>query len=262
MESAFGIIQLSVVPGRLEPSDKSEMITQLLFGEHFSILKHSGNWIYVRNAFDHYESWIDIKQFLPISEESYYELENQDLVCSLDLLGVIEDVEKGSFFPIGLGSSLPYFDGKNCILEGYEYGYEGLTNLKPVINKRDALVENAYAFLNAPYLWGGRTAMGIDCSGFSQIIYKTIGMRLPRDAYQQAEQGDVIGFVNEAEPGDLVFFDNAEGRIIHVGMMLANQKIIHASGKVRIDRIDHQGIFNEETGKYSHQLRVIKRVLA
>jgi cell wall-associated NlpC family hydrolase len=121
------------------------------------------------------------------------------------------------------------------------------------------IIENAYMYLHSPYLWGGRTPFGIDCSGFTQMVYKLAGIRLKRDASQQAEQGTLINLIDEARQGDLAFFDNEEGRIIHVGIMLPNNKIIHASGKVRIDSIDHHGIYNLETKKYTHNLRIIKR---
>ena len=125
----------------------------------------------------------------------------------------------------------------------------------------DALIVTALFFQNAPYLWGGRTLFGIDCSGFSQIVFKLNGIKLNRDAWQQAEQGAVVDFLPEAKSGDLAFFDNAEGRIIHVGIMLGTNKIIHASGKVRVDTIDNQGIYNAEMGRYTHKLRIIKRFI-
>jgi cell wall-associated NlpC family hydrolase len=123
----------------------------------------------------------------------------------------------------------------------------------------ESLKEKALQYLDTPYLWGGKTACGIDCSGFSQQVYKSFGIRLPRDSYQQAEMGEVVGFLVEATCGDLAFFDNDEGRITHVGIMLNNHEIIHSSGKVRIDKIDHQGIINAETGVRTHKLRIIKR---
>ena len=123
------------------------------------------------------------------------------------------------------------------------------------------MIKNAFYFLNSPYLWGGRTPFGIDCSGFVQIAARLSGISLPRDTQEQAEEGEIINLISEAKPGDLAFFDNIDGRIIHVGIILENGQIIHASGKVRIDTIDHQGIFNEESKKYSHQLRVIKRII-
>ena len=115
-------------------------------------------------------------------------------------------------------------------------------------------------YLNAPYLWGGRSPFGIDCSGFTQLVFKFAGIKLQRDAYQQGGQGSIINFIEEVQPGDLAFFSNDEGAIIHVGIMLKDNRIIHSSGKVRIDKIDHFGIYNAETKKHSHLLKLIKRM--
>jgi len=123
----------------------------------------------------------------------------------------------------------------------------------------DTVRETAFAYLDVPYIWGGKSKFGIDCSGFCQQVYKAFGIRLPRDAYQQAALGEVVGFLQEVQCGDLAFFDNEEGKITHVGMMLSSQEIIHASGKVRIDKIDNQGIINVDTGARTHRLRIIKR---
>lgn len=256
-----GICNLSVVPGRIEPSDKSEMITQLLFGEHFTILRKQGNWLYVRCSYDNYECWIDKKQCQEISFETWQELESREITVSMELFYILEDSERGFYQPVVIGSTLPYFDGTSCNLEGFEYGFDGQTNTVKHGKIEDFITQCAYTFINAPYLWGGRSPLGIDCSGFTQVVYKTAGIKLERDAYQQATQGTTLGFISEARAGDLAFFDNAEGRIIHVGIILPNQKIIHASGQVRIDAVDHQGIFNAETGVYTHQLRLIKRII-
>jgi len=179
----------------------------------------------------------------------------------MELFYVLEDQEHGHYIPITIGCSLPYFDGLTCNLEGFEYHFDGQTNSVKHGKLPQFVSEIASLYLNAPYLWGGRSPLGIDCSGFTQVVFKAAGVRLPRDAYQQAEVGQTLGFVEEASEGDLAFFDNAEGKIIHVGIVLKDRFIIHASGKVRIDKLDHQGIFNRETGKYSHTLRVIKRIV-
>ena len=257
-----GICNLSVIPGRAENSDKSEQITQLLFGEHFSVIKKEGNWLYIRCAFDQYECYIDAKQCQEISEETYNELNSKEIICSTDLLQLLEDVEKKSYLPITIGATLPYFDGQTCNLEGYEYNFDGNTTLNHANEtKANIILDSAFVFMNAPYLWGGKSALGIDCSGFTQTVFKIAGLKLLRDAYQQAEQGETINFISESQTGDLAFFDNAEGRIIHVGIIIGDGKIIHASGMVRVDKIDHQGIYNEQIGAYSHNLRLIKRIL-
>ena len=123
------------------------------------------------------------------------------------------------------------------------------------------MTSTAYLFLNAPYLWGGKTPLGIDCSGFTQLVYKINGVKLKRDASDQALQGQTLSFIEESEPGDLAFFDDSEGNITHVGLLLENHRIIHASGMVRIDKIDQSGIFNIETQSHSHKLRFIKKMI-
>ena len=149
---------------------------------------------------------------------------------------------------------------KECKVEDTVFSYEGGTVISSVKKTTEELLNTAKLFLNAPYLWGGKTIFGIDCSGFTQLVYKLSGYKLPRDAWQQAELGHPLSFVEEAQAGDLAFFDNEEGKIVHVGIILPNNEIIHASGKVRIDKFDHYGIFHSENKKYSHMLRVIKRI--
>lgn len=257
----YGICNLSVVPCRAEASDRSEMVTQLLFGEHFEIIETQKKWIKIRTAYDNYECWIDPKQFQVISEDTYKELQSTPLHLTTDLVQIVVSKENDLVFPIVIGSTLPYFDAEVCNLEGHEYGFEGSAVLPSQVADKSKIIEFAYSYLNAPYLWGGRSPFGIDCSGFTQIVYKLAGEKLPRDAYQQAELGQTLSFIEEAEEGDLAFFDNEDGRIIHVGIVLAGNQIIHASGKVRIDTLDHYGIYNSETRKYSHNLRLLKRIL-
>ena len=126
---------------------------------------------------------------------------------------------------------------------------------------REKISQTANLFLNVPYLWSGRSFFGIDCSGLTQLVYKVCGLSLPREAHQQAEQGRVLDFIEESQPGDLAFFENGEGKISHVGVMLDNQKIIHAYGKVRIDTLDSSGIFNQELNRHTHKLRFVKSFL-
>ncbi|MBS9766192.1 MAG: C40 family peptidase [Flavobacteriaceae bacterium] len=254
----YGICNLSIVPMRIEPSDASEMVSQLLFGEHFKVLEKRKKWSRIRLAFDSYEGWIDNKQYEEITEEWYQKIEDTDNAIAGEIIDFITDANN-NFSSIPIGASLPLYHQKEVKIADTSYTYEGNIFDKPL--PKSKLVEIASKFLNTPYLWGGRTMFGIDCSGFTQLIYKIAGYSLLRDASQQAKQGQVLSFIEESEPGDLAFFDNNEGEIIHVGIIMKDNYIIHAHGKVRIDRIDHSGIFNIDTNRYTHQLRVIKKII-
>jgi gamma-D-glutamyl-L-lysine dipeptidyl-peptidase len=237
------------------------MVTQLLFGEHFTVLAEQDEWTHIKTAFDDYECWISNKQFQPIKPNTFKELENPQAL-STEPVQLVHHKSPDVFFPIVIGSTIPFLKNKKFSLENQEYEFSG-EHKTPDEKKidRKKIVSTAHTFLNAPYLWGGRSPFGIDCSGFTQIVYKLNGLKLLRDAYQQATLGLSLSFVEEAQAGDLAFFDNEEGKIIHVGIVLDDNKIIHASGQVRIDKIDHYGIFNVDTKKYSHHLRVIKKVI-
>ncbi|WP_395076345.1 NlpC/P60 family protein [Flavobacterium sp.] len=252
----FGICNLANIPLRLEPSDRSELISQVLFGEHFSILEENLKWSKIMLQFDDYEGWIDNKQFKKISEEQFSQLSKESIVLSSDLIEYITS-PNNLLMPVGLGSSLSFLNYNAINTE--KFSFEGLkiSGIKPKSN----IINTAFMYLNAPYLWGGKTPFGIDCSGFTQMVYKLNGYKLLRDASQQAHQGEALSFIEESEPGDLAFFDNDEGNIIHVGIIMDDNYIIHASGKVRIDRLDHLGIYNADVNKHTHKLRVIKKII-
>jgi len=253
-----GVCNLTVIPVRKEPSHQSEMVSQLLFGEHFEIIERSGNWCRARLAYDNYEGWVQTTQFEPVSLDEFQKLNREQYCVSFDLVQIML-AENNTIFSIVLGSSLPHFKDHTCRLGTSTYRYEGNVRCPEKLQHTKGIVENAYMYLNGPYLWGGRTPFGIDCSGFTQMVFKLSGIKLKRDAWQQSEQGSMINLVDESRPGDLAFFDNEEGKIVHVGIILPNNQIIHASGKVRIDALDHHGIFNTDTKKYTHNLRLIKR---
>lgn len=252
----FGICNLAIVPLRLEPSDRSELTSQVLFGEHFKILEQTHKWSRIALAFDGYEGWIDNKQFRAITEADYQALSNAPVVLNGDLIEYLT-LPDNQLMHIPLGASLSFLDLPAINTEGY--AFEGLKATG--VKGKQALVQTAYMYLNAPYLWGGKTPFGIDCSGMVQMAYKLNGYNLLRDASQQATQGEALSFIEESEPGDLAFFDNEEGRIIHVGIIMEDNHIIHAHGKVRIDRLDHLGIYNIDTGRHTHKLRVIKKIV-
>jgi hypothetical protein len=252
----FGICNLANIPLRIEPSDRSELVSQVLFGEHFTVLEKNQKWAKIRLFFDDYEGWIDNKQFAPITEEQFEQLSKDSIVLNSDLIEYITS-PKNLLIPIPLGASLSFLNYEAINTE--DFSFEGLkiSGVKPKSN----LINTAFMYMNAPYLWGGKTPFGIDCSGFTQMVYKLNGYKLFRDASQQAGQGEALSFIEESEPGDLAFFDNDEGNIIHVGIIMDDNYIIHASGKVRIDRLDHLGIYNAEINKHTHKLRVIKKII-
>jgi hypothetical protein len=251
----YGISNLSIVPLRKEAEDISEMVNQVLFGEHFKVLETRKKWSKIRLAHDNYEGWVCNKQWLEITEEDYKQLDIDISTITIDILDIIK---KDQQQPIVIGSILPFYKSGHALFNTEMYQFDGLTT--PGFVNKNKLSENALIYLNAPYLWGGRSPLGIDCSGLTQMIYRLQGINLPRDAYQQAKVGTTLSFIEESEAGDLAFFDNNEGKINHVGMILKDNHIIHASGKVRLDRIDQQGIFNVELGLHTHKLRMIKSI--
>jgi len=243
-----------VCPIRLKPNDASEMVSQLLFGERVEITdKHKSNWVKVRCLNDNYTGWMDPKQLLSIDEPS----EGKSAVA----LEMSQPIWCDGFSTyITIGAELPDYDGMTAKIDRYSYRYSGQALDLDHVNRSTLFLEKLVKkWLNAPYLWGGRSPFGVDCSGFTQVIYKCLGFQLNRDSSQQAEQGQTIDFISQAGIGDLAFFSKESDKITHVGIMFDANKIIHASGSVRIDTVDHYGIFNEELQEYTHRLKIIKR---
>ncbi|MFV8325930.1 NlpC/P60 family protein [Flavobacterium sp. ZS1P14] len=252
----FGICNLAIIPLRCEPSDRSEIISQVLFGEHFEILEQLKQWSRIKMQYDDYEGWVDSKQYQLISESSFNQLSEDAIILNADLIEYIT-APNNILIPIPLGSSISFLNYNEINTSNFDFEGTKISGIKP----KEGLINTSFLYLNAPYLWGGKTPFGIDCSGFTQMVYKLNGYKLLRDASQQATQGTPLSFIEESEPGDLAFFDNEEGTIIHVGIIMEDNYIIHASGKVRIDRLDHLGIYNPETNKHTHKLRVIKKII-
>ncbi|MFC2148399.1 NlpC/P60 family protein [Bacteroidota bacterium] len=247
-----GICHLSIVPIRFLAEDTSEMVTQLLYGDHIKILEKRKYWSKIRDDFDGCEGWIRNNQFIPIHKQDYKNLKkSEDNNFAADLVSYVSN-SKSILIPIVLGSVV-----QNTNLLGHKFEGTSIAAKKGKSN----LINTALHYLNAPYLWGGKTPFGIDGSGFTQMVYKINGYKLLRRAEEQAAQGEALSFIEESEPGDLAFFDNNEGRINHVGLIMQDNFIIHVHGKVRIDRLDHTGIFNTEQRLYTHKLRVIKKIL-
>lgn len=246
----YGCCHLSIVPVRAIDNNRAEMVTQLLFGDVFEITDRVTDWVKIKMAYDDYEGWIDAKQYLPISPNQFNTIKEKELHCLTDLVEYAVDKNE-ELTTVLIGSSIE---------ATFDLGFTFEANISNSELRRNKIVPTALLYLNAPYLWGGKTPFGIDCSGFVQMVYKTCGIKLKRDAYQQATQGQTLSFLEESLPGDLAFFDDEEGKITHVGIIAENNTIIHAHGKVRLDKLDYTGIFNSETKDYSHKLRLIKHI--
>jgi gamma-D-glutamyl-L-lysine dipeptidyl-peptidase len=257
----YAICLLSHVAVRKDPSERSEMVNQLLFGELAEILEKKKGWLCVRSCYDQYEGWVTDQQLQLIDKKSYDQYLRSWTYCSTDLVAYVKEETQGLRIPVVAGSSFPRMLRANFIASDFRFQFDGKMNKPSALPERRQIVATAKKFLGSPYLWGGRSPMGIDCSGFIQVVFKINNLVMPRDAWQQATVGDILSFPEEALPGDLAFFDDADGKVIHVGLLLGKGRIIHASGQVRIDNLDHQGIFSEKEKRYTHKLRMLKTFL-
>jgi len=255
----YGVSRLSIVPVRSKPQDSAELVSQLLFGEHYVIQEKTedNKWIRIVNAFDSYEGWIDIKQHHEISEAYFQQINDSEYKICIEIIAKILFDNKVNY--ITAGSILPFLS--NPIFKEEEHiAFNGVSKSLYQKSESQALITLAKKYLNTPYLWGGRTPFGIDCSGFTQVVFRMSGYDLFRDSSQQIKQGEEVELA-EAREGDLAFFTNAKGKMNHVGILLSSEEIIHASGKVRIDTLDQKGIYNSDTNTYTHDLFKIKRIL-
>ncbi|SFR48877.1 NlpC/P60 family protein [Robiginitalea myxolifaciens] len=247
----YGICPLSLVPV-FEEREQGKMLTQLLYGELFKILDSRKNHYRIRVQLDKTEGWIRKDQAAELEEAVWEEtLKSSMGACTQDLFSHIIN-EEGILFPVAIGA--------NAVRASLmDHRFEGDSSIPA--KDREHLISQALLLLNSPEMPGGRSPLGIDAGGFTQLVYKCCGYALDRNPQQQALQGDALSFIEESEPGDLAFFDGPDGAIDHVGIIMKNNYIIHVHGQVRIDRIDHSGIFNTQLRRYTHPLRVIKKLL-
>ena len=252
----YAVVNVPAAPVRRKPNHYREMVNQLLFGETVKLLKSKGDlWVKIRSLHDGYEGWMTNTMLEEIDEAAATVM---SVYATTDLLSVIKAPDKMMNIPFG--SSLPFFEEGHVKIgkTGFEFAgnYCKRNEMEP---GPERFRQFALPWLNAPYLWGGRTPLGADCSGFVQVIFKMMGIDLSRDTWQQAQEGKPVKKFKEALPGDLVFFDHKED-IVHVGILLGDEQIIHASGKVRIDGISKKGIIHAGTGKRRLRLKAVRRL--
>ena len=247
----YGICPLSIVPLRAEPKNASEQTSQLLYGEFFSIINKQKSWSKIQNTSDGYEGWVNNKHFKFIEKSIFQKLQATTKRYSTELVDFIWK-DDNILFPTPIGSLV-----SSAQILGHRFEGKKMVDIK----QKNNIISTALNYLNSPYMWGGKSPFGIDCSGLVQCVYQLNGVQLPRDANLQAEFGETLGFIDESEPGDLAFFDDDEGKITHVGIIMTDYHIIHAFGKVRIDRLDQTGIYNKSLNRHTHKLRILKKLI-
>ena len=256
-----GIVLHSILPMRAEASESSEQLTQLLFAETVEIIEQKPRWIRVKNDADGQEGWVDFKMLTPLSNDEEAQFANADKTARVIMpMAYAVSENNGQTIPLTAGTILPdYKEGRFAIL-GVGFRIDpSMVQPQPMAMNKENLLNTVRFFLNVPYLWGGKNALGMDCSGFTQIIHSLFGHQLLRNASEQATQGKAVAALKDAQAGDLAFFDHEDGKISHVGILIDSERIIHCSGRVKVEKIDETGIFSTEQGEiYTHHLVLIR----
>ncbi|MCL1943205.1 MAG: C40 family peptidase [Candidatus Azobacteroides sp.] len=256
---SYGINLQSVLPVRAYPYEVGEQVTQLLFGEVFEILLDSGEWCKIKNYTDEYVGWANVGAPVRISLKEYMEIISNRPFILNSFTGKIRSLKSGESMYLSKGSLIHFYYEKEKTFGFGKHIYKCLEgDFVSLVDCPDSLLQTAKSFLNVPYLWGGKNVFGMDCSGFVQLVFRLHSVILPRDAKDQFEEGVEVASADIREK-DVAFFKDMDGRIVHVGIMLNQKQIIHASGKVKIDSLDEIGIFSEDLKKYTHILCGFKR---
>ncbi len=252
----YAVVAFPAAVVRRKPAHSSEMVNQLLFGEMVKVLKEKKSlWVKIRSLHDNYEGWVTNTLLSELDETAAC---TATVFTTAHLFNTI--TINGASMHIPVGSSLPFFDGKEGKLGQSVYRLEGgFVDAREQKPSGELVKQLSHAWLNAPYMWGGRTPLGVDCSGLVQVVYKLMGINLPRDAWQQAQAGEAVKKFSEIKPGDLAFFDNKED-IVHTGILLGDGQIIHSSGKVKLDAITKKGIESTAPNNRALRLKAIRRV--
>ena len=258
-----GIALHSIVPLRAEAREGAEQLTQMLFGETCTILEEKPRWNRIKLDSDGQEGWADSKMITPMSEKEYHAYKKEyasAATISYPMAYAISE-NNGQTIPLTAGTRLTNYQNGRFEVLGVGFRIDAnMVITQPLELQESTLLQTVRFFLNVPYLWGGKNAIGMDCSGFTQVIMSLFGKSLPRNASEQVALGEKIANLSEAKAGDLAFFDHNEGKISHVGLVIDSERVIHCSGRVKVEKLDLNGIFNAENGDYSHHLVSIKRI--
>ena len=254
------VCHLNVIPVRSKPSDEDLMISQMLFGETCIILeKKNKHWYKIQTSICNIMGWVRSIQVM-LMEENMYEKYVENSSTALEICHPIfnDDISKS----IVIGSSLPQYDGISCLMPDNKYVYNGQAASSLGLEQfSELIVKIARRYLYSPELQGGRTPFGIDPGALIQNVFNFFNVSLPRFPHEQYLLGEIIDFVEMSCEGDLAFCMDEMGQIHHVGLIIGEKKVMHVHGCVRIDKLDHHGFFNVEMKKYTHKLRIIKRVI-
>ncbi|MHC1707129.1 MAG: NlpC/P60 family protein [Bacteroidales bacterium] len=248
---------LNLVPVRRNPGHREEMVNQLLFSDEFFILEQGSDWVKISSLHDQYEGWIQREHIGQKISENH---SGMRYYVSGFSTSAVSCNHPDRVIPLVFGTILPNLNGSICNLWGEEYVITSQPQQILKTNCAEMLNQTAVQYLGTPYLWGGRSHFGIDCSGLVQMVFRINGLDLPRDAWMQAKLGTVVN-IEEALPGDLAFFGEISGKITHVGFVFPDQKILHASGMVRMDGLQPEGIYNTDRGVVTHKLQIVKRLI-
>lgn len=261
MESIdYGVCRLAVVPVRKESSDLTEQVTQLLFGDHYEVIRASKDkkWLHIKMAADQCEGWLDVNQHHTITSEYFDQINLADFKITIEVSSWI--LYKKNPLAIVMGSIVPISASELFKMEE-QFAFNGESKALSQRRDFDFIKMIALRYLHAPHQWGGRSPYGIDAAAFSQLVFKIGGYSLPRFLSQQVLHGKKVDSLSQTKPGDIVFFQDKAGKIIHTGILLEEDKIIHVLGRVRIDHLLEEGILNQETKIFSHTLSSFRRII-
>lgn len=261
----FGICNIAMVPVRSDPGHRAEMVSELLYGESYSIIEQRGAWLQVQSDWDGYRGWIEQASHMEIGEGIRTTLLSTNPVYTAVPVTATTHTKESGKINLSAGSRLPLFDQTGLLfgVSGERYTLPPGSAVSRTIHAsemRNELLETAKEWLNTPYLWGGKSSFGTDCSGFVQTCCRICGIPLPRDSGEQAGSGTAVDSPDDAQGGDLAFFGEEEKSVTHTGIVAGNGLIFHASGFVRLDRLDDKGIYR--AGRLTHKLRMIRDIIS